>query len=166
MRKICKGKVRAFTLFELTVAMLLTAIVTALAYSAYRYVGKAYLEFNRKGHDAAELLVTNKQLVYDLNRATAARLTDEDLILRDASGEISYRVMDSLLIRKQYDLREDTLCRSASRLLGRFGGKDVSAGLTDVLVVPVSVSGYEVPFSLTKDYSAEELMNMDHTNNF
>jgi len=73
-----KNKVKAFTILEVTISMLVTALVIGITYTAYSIVIKSYQSFTKKNEDMAVLISLDHLLRRDFERA--------DTILKDLNG--------------------------------------------------------------------------------
>ncbi|MGE0637866.1 MAG: type II secretion system protein J [Bacteroidia bacterium] len=71
-------KIRAFTLIEVIVAMILSGIVVAFAAVAFQLVSKQFMSFKKSGERINELFVFQHQLQKDVR--------ESELILHEALG--------------------------------------------------------------------------------
>jgi len=73
-----KYRVKAFTIFEMVITMMITAIVIGIAYTSYSIVVKSYNSFNNKNNDMAVVINLDHLLKRDFERA--------ETILKDTDG--------------------------------------------------------------------------------
>ena len=99
-----KQRVKAFTILEVTITMLIAAIVIGITYSAYMIVFKSYALFNHKHEDMAVLLNLDHLLKRDFEQA--------ETIEKDASG-ITLKWNDKLI---KYEFQPDFIVRNNTRI--------------------------------------------------
>jgi len=102
-------KVPAFTLMEVTIAMLIAGIAIAITYTAYRIVSGTYLDYTRKQDRVAVFSVADRLLKKDFSRASHISRSANGLLLESGTGNISYEFAALYILRKQGTLPADTL---------------------------------------------------------
>jgi hypothetical protein len=96
--------VRAFTIMEVTVAMLLTGLVIAITYAMYGIVAKSYSGFGAKNSSVAVVLDLDHVLRRDFERA--------DTILKDSAG-ISIKIAGEVI---KYGFYPEFITRQSSKM--------------------------------------------------
>ncbi|MDB5137819.1 MAG: hypothetical protein JWP37_4422 [Mucilaginibacter sp.] len=96
-----KHKVKAFTILEVTITMLIAAILMGITYTTYSIISKSYLSFNLKNNDMATLETLDKLLRKDFARS--------EFILKDSSGIL----LKSALQTVRYELKPDFIVRTS-----------------------------------------------------
>ena len=152
------GKLRAYTILEVTVAMLLSAVSIAIAYTAFSILNKSYKGFDSRNKELAEFVLADKLLKRDFSEAKRLTRSETGIIMQLDSGIISYDFNEEYILRDQYGLRTDTL--HLATIERRFTFEQEESNV-DSLVDKVqlnTVAGKE-PVSLvySKMYSAEDL---------
>jgi prepilin-type N-terminal cleavage/methylation domain-containing protein len=99
-----KYKVDAFTLMEVTITMLIAAILIAVTYTSYSIVIRSHTSFTNKNNDMAVLISFDHLLKRDFEQAKT--------ILKDSAG-FSFR-KDTTLVR--YEFSPDFIIRKAARI--------------------------------------------------
>lgn len=97
-----KYKVPAFTILEITVTMMLAAIVIGIAYTAFSIVSKGYGSYNVKSREMATVLRLNELLAKDFKRA--------DMVLKDTAG-LSFQAINGVV---KYDFTNEYVLRRAA----------------------------------------------------
>ena len=92
-------KINAFTIMEVTVAMLIAALVIGMTYTAYSVVSRSYQSFHQKNDDIAELLQLDHLLKRDFAQADTILKTANGLTFKNATHTIDYEIDSSLVIR-------------------------------------------------------------------
>ncbi|SHL98404.1 type II secretion system protein J [Mucilaginibacter sp. OK098] len=116
-----KYKVQAFTIMEVTITMLIAAILIAVTYTSYSIVIKSYNSFTNKNNDMAVLVSLDHVLKRDFEQSKT--------ILKDSAG-FSFR-KESILIR--YEFSADYIVRKAARIdTFKVQNQDVSASFENV----------------------------------
>ncbi len=152
-----KGRLQAFTILEVTIAMLLAAITIGIAYTAYTLVGRSYREYDRKNGKVAEFVLVSKLLNKDISAARTMVRIGDGISLEDSMA-ITYRFFPEYILRDQYSLETDTFFVANSELVSSFEGKETVDGeITDKAGFKAVLEGKEVPMVFLKVYSAEEM---------
>jgi len=99
-----KHRVKAFTILEVTITMLIAALVIGITYTAYMIVFKSYASFNHKHDDMAVLLTVDHLLKRDFEQA--------ETIEKDATG-VTIKRNDKLI---KYEFQPDFIVRNDSRI--------------------------------------------------
>lgn len=94
-----KQRVRAFTILELTIAMLLSAVVIGIAYTTFSIISRLYGEYNRKHEELAVILRLDELLRRDFNHAQGVYLTTEGYTFKDSLQDVQYRFTPDYVLR-------------------------------------------------------------------
>jgi len=171
-------KIPAFTLFELILGMLLSAIVIGMVYGAWFLFMKVYTRYTENAMAQSELQVFKRVLGADVEKAALLRIIEGDLVLLDTGGRdwLRYHVGTDEVIRLQ-DRIADTFKLSQVMLQPFFEGKAIVEGDVveeDPAIVQVLVDELQfrfvfaerpVLFSVWKQYSAQQLFKTHDINN-
>src|SRR6187402_369647 len=89
----------AFTILELTISMLISAILIGITYAAYTIMSHAYLGFNDK-HKAMGMLVQIDHLIKkDFEQSDHILWKNNELLFKDSDNVISYQFTPNYIIR-------------------------------------------------------------------
>ena len=122
-----KHKVTAYTIMEVTITMMVAAILIGITYTSYSIVVKSYGSFTSKNNDMGELITLDHQVARDFDLAK--------IIKKDSAG-FSF-VKDSELVR--YEFLGDYILRKASRIdTFKIKNRDVNAGFENVPLIELN----------------------------
>ncbi|MBB5440942.1 hypothetical protein HDC92_004646 [Pedobacter sp. AK017] len=154
------SKVKAFTLFELVLSMLLATIVIGMAYYASSIFMRLQEGYSKTNLVQAELVQFKKVMAKDVERAASLELSEGELLLEDLKGGllISYELGKDRVLRKAILL--DTFKLKDLKVQGSFEGQVQESGLADLLVFSFSHADEPALFQVKKQYSAEELFQL------
>lgn len=153
-------KVPAFTLMEVTVAMLIAAIAIAITFTAFRIVNGSYLDFNIKQNKLSDFITADKLLKRDFNLAQQILRSEEGsgIVFKTQHGIIEYRFEDQYFIRNQFSQQRDTFKMKMDAFNCLFEGAIAQQGqLIDQLSFQLEVGGLGIPVQYQKLYSAQDL---------
>ncbi len=155
-------KLKAFTIIELVVAMLLTSIVVSIAYVCLDLLGSSYKQFSETQKQVDELVLLQKQLAKDFNSCNKAIFYREGLECTYDNEKIYYKIYDDEIIRKSYG-REDRWSITLIAWEGAFCHVPLEVDYmpVDEIYFRASKDEREVACYTTKKYSAEELMDFE-----
>ncbi|MEO7215181.1 hypothetical protein [Mucilaginibacter sp.] len=152
-----KHQLKAFTIMEVTITMLLAAILIGITYATYNIISKSYISFSRKNDDMQVFLQLDKLLRKDFAHSGIILKTEEGLFMTDTNGTISYQITPDYTLRTQ--IRTDTFKVSTQQMTGSFEGAATSTdSLVDDLSITVFYQGEKIPYHYHKQYSSADLV--------
>ncbi len=116
-------KIKAYTLMEVTVAMLLSAICISICYMAYSLIGDYYRVFHQKNQTAAELLLLKQGLEKDFLRGKVIIKEENGFQVQLDTTKISYSFDGELVLRTYGLMHSDTFKLANKDLIATFEGK-------------------------------------------
>ena len=144
---------------ELTIAMLISAICLGIAF----FILNSFYKFG---------LVQQKERTEDLNishfyhlmskeilNADVAYFLDNSIVFKRDDYVSEYMLKESLMIRKQGELTTDTLYGEIKDIQVEFV-KDMNDKLIQSISMTLEIKNRLIPLTLSKDYSAEQLINL------
>lgn len=153
-----KKKLPAFTLMEVTIAMLIAAIVIAITFTTYRVVSGSYFNFNRKQEKVAMLTTIDKLLKQDFIKAKSIVKTADGVFFEINDGIVTYSFKDSYILRDQFSLGIDTFKLQVNDLNFSFENEVAEEGQeVDLLSFKTQLDGDLIPLQYLKLYSAQDL---------
>lgn len=153
-------KAPAFTLMEVTVAMLIAAIAIAITFTAFKIVNGSYLDFNIKQNKLSHFITADRLLKKDFNLAQQILRSEEGsgLVFKTQKGIVEYRFEDQYFTRNQFSLQTDTFKMKMDAFNCRFEGENAQQGqLIDQLSFQLEIGGFSIPLHYQKLYSAQDL---------
>lgn len=155
----------AFTIIELCMVMLLTAIVTGIAFLALQLFQSSTRHFKTDAQALDDLLVLHRLMAQDTWHANRLRYQDNGLRMEGQKGLIEYRFSPFVVVR-EHAMRIDSFHFEFTKPKFRFRQQEIL--LPDLLVDEFSfelVHKKEVhPFLFHKHYSAADLMQETSNN--
>lgn len=152
------NKLPAFTIMEVTIAMLIAGIAIAITFTAYRIVTRVYIDFSKKQNNLATFIGLDKLLKQDFVAAKNIVRSSEGLVLQLDGGVVTYQINEQYLVRDQFSLRTDTFKINVNHLNYLFEQAPVEAhGVIDQVNFDVAVEGEQIPVQYQKIYSAQTL---------
>lgn len=154
-----KNKIAAFTLLEVTVTMLISAICITICYTAYSLIQGYYIRFGEKNQQADLVLNLKHVLERDFQKALHVIKTDEGLMVKQDSLIIDYSFNDKQVLRQIKELHTDTFNIPIQRIDFYFEGHEVNVADTiDRLNLTIMMnSKMSVPLYINKNYSSADL---------
>lgn len=92
-------RVQAFTIMEVTVAMLLAAIVIAITYTVYTIIIRSYSSYNTKNSNMAVLLRLDELFRKDFEKAETIYKTEKGLSCTNGDKGATYEFKPDAVIR-------------------------------------------------------------------
>ncbi|MGY3214541.1 PulJ/GspJ family protein [Mucilaginibacter sp. HD30] len=92
-------RVQAFTIMEVTVAMLLAAIVIAITYTVYTIIIRSYTSYNVKNSNMAVLISLDELLRKDFEKAENINKTERGLSCTNKDKVTTYEFNPNAVIR-------------------------------------------------------------------
>ncbi|BAU54907.1 PulJ/GspJ family protein [Mucilaginibacter gotjawali] len=157
-------RVKAFTIMEVTITMLVAALVMGITYSAYSIIIKSYGAFNKKNQDMAVLVRLDEWLKKDFSRADIILKDTAGIALNSADRHIKYRFDPEFIVRTEiradtFKVKTDSLVTAFEGLpVNEFGPTDEQTRLDDLDLV-ILFQGEKIPYHYHKQYSSVNLIN-------
>ncbi len=146
---------------EVTVVMVLTALVFVTCYTALHLLGTSFLSFGRKNGERSELFLTQRLLRRDFMRARTITRSAGGIALAMENGRVDYFVDGPYLVRDQDGVRRDTLKLPISDPSITFETRLAEVGTTvDDFRLRVRLEGKNFVLACHKPYSSEEFLSI------
>lgn len=172
------NKVQAFTILEVTISMLLAAIVIGITYTSYGIISRSFLSFKARNEDIAMFTRVDQLLKRDFEQASDIYTNNNRVIIKkNALSVMSYEITPSYIVRNANII--DTFKVNTLHYQMLFEGKiketidNNSATLDndendriDELLFTISYKNENIPFHYHKLYSSINLIkrNVDAIN--
>lgn len=151
-------KIAAFTLMEVTIAMLIAAIAIGITYTAYHIISGTYQNYTKKQESLSAYTAADKLLKTDFMLSKAIVKTTEGLQLEFESGQVIYNFKDGKIVRDQFGLRTDTFDLAVTDVQFQFEKEEaIEADTVDQLSFQSKLEGENIPQVYIKRYSAQQL---------
>ena len=151
-------KIKAYTLMEVTVAMLLSAITIAICYAVYTIMTGYFSSFKDKTNEAEELLYFKHVMERDIQRSNHLLYNENSIEMLGDSTSINYIFTDSSILRNLNTQRTDTFKVVAVDLKVFFEQQEILMPDTiDRLSFDLRLGKTKIPLQFNKFYSANDL---------
>jgi Tfp pilus assembly protein PilE len=94
-----KQKVKAFTILEVTITMLITALLIGITYTSYSIIVKSYQSFDKKNNEMAVLATLDHLLKRDFDQAESIFKDQEGIALISINKTIKYQFKLDYILR-------------------------------------------------------------------
>ncbi|MBB6273342.1 Tfp pilus assembly protein PilE [Pedobacter cryoconitis] len=155
-----KNKVFAFTIMEVTVAMLISGLVITICYTAYGLIQGYYIRFGEKNKTSSLVLDLKHVLERDFFKAAYVIRTDEGMVVQQDSLVVDYTFNDKQILREIKGLHTDTFAIPAQKMAFYFEGHEVKvADTVDQINLELQMNkDTKVPVQINKYYSSADLL--------
>lgn len=162
--KMKRHKIRAFTILEVVISMLITAIVIAITYTSYSIISKSYGSFNDKNKMLADYALLDHLLRRDVVQASLIQKDEDGITLTAPNKNIRYTFSNDYILRQS--LRTDTFKFTSQALQVSFEHKPILAlsdtleqNRVDEISFDLLYQNEKIPYHYEKAYSSENLIN-------
>ncbi|MGY4538162.1 type II secretory pathway component PulJ [Mucilaginibacter sp. UYNi724] len=153
-------KLAAFTILEMVITMMVSALLIGLAFTAYVIVYRSYLAFEKKNGETSIIIQLSKTLQRDFARSRRVCTRPDGLVIY-GQDSIFYEFRNDYMLRRS--ARSDTFHVEIQNLEMTFENKLLTTSSADSLVdrlfFQLLLRKDTIPFSYRKFYSSEELFN-------
>jgi hypothetical protein len=156
------ARVQAFTILELTIAMLIASLVIGMAYAVFTIVSRSYSAFNTKNNDMAVVVRLNELLQKDAAHAESITRQENSLTFGSSDRSVTYIIQPDLILRA--GMTTDTFKVSVQELVTTFEDKPVTGEATDAEESRIDDVAFHLifdqetlPFRYHKSYSSADL---------
>lgn len=159
MERIAAFKIKAFTILELMVALMISSLVIILGYSVFDTVNQLYL-FRMDEHAKVEERLTIYYLLNkDLSESDRIMVQKNDFTAIKNFNEIKYSCFDEEIVREQAGIT-DTFEIEIELLDTYREGRKITVGIIDSIAINME-SGQKFQFLFKKEYSAATKMKIE-----
>lgn len=158
-------KLRAFTIMETMVALVLTALTISFVYAGIRFAQRQGNTVTRQLDTFGEFNRLHRALQADTERTGEIHYRDRELSFLTPERTIGYVLSDSLCIRREgaiadtFDIRID----SAASWFERTRLEGTTGLMADQVALYVRVRDRSLSITITKQYDAATLMRLTQT---
>src|ERR1035437_4240342 len=156
-------KLKAFTLLELLIAMVISSIVVAFGYSVYSLMYKQYLSYKKTKTEIVKTMQFNTVLTNDFYNSEEITFSENTIVIFKKNNEpLLYTFNDNFILRKTNEIT-DTFKIATTNIQGKFVFKNESfqSTLIDEFSFDSQLSGDVQHFLFAKNYSAATLLNKE-----
>jgi len=162
-------RLNAFTIMEVTIAMLVAAIVIGITYTAYTIVSKSFIDFKAKNEDIALLARIDQVMKRDFDRAVMIEADNTGIeMINNTQLPVHYEITPMYILRKTiatdtfkvqsldikvfFEKQEKNTMAESGNLTSE------EANRIDELYFTVNYKNDLIPFHFNKKYSSANLI--------
>lgn len=155
------AKIKAYTIFELVLAMLLAVVVIGMAYTAYSIFCRIQKNYSGYVDRNTELLVFKKLIYNDLDQSSAVVLADSSMVLKGLANEpeIRYEIHPQFMVR--VSMIRDTFHLKDLTVTASFENETRINGPIDLLTLRFEHAHAPFVMSIAKLYTSVELFQFN-----
>lgn len=147
-------KVKAFTLIEVTVVLIISGTVMTLAMWSYSNVMKYLRTYNEQEAANQELVLFLSHFTADLENAVVITGKRGSLQLEFPEGVVSYDFYSDLILRAEYQYPDTFFLKT---LLFDYEPLPLQKDWVERVYLTLELSGAEYPMTFYKNYSHQQL---------
>jgi prepilin-type N-terminal cleavage/methylation domain-containing protein len=156
-------QVKAFTIMEVTITMLIASILMGITYSTYSIISRSYLAFNTKNKDMAELQQLDHYLKKDFDRAEFIQKNAEGILLKNNDRIITYSFQPDFVLRissitDTFKVKNAEINTLFEGLPVDLSGSSDEQNRIDELSVSLLLQNEKIPYHYYKRYSSLNLI--------
>jgi len=148
---------------EITIVMLISAIVIGIAYTAFNIINQSYQSFHQKNEHMADLVRLDELLRKDFDRAGVISKTTNGIIVKFATDSINYDFEPDITVRTSTII--DTFKLNVQDIVTNFELSPITAinstaeqNRIDELEFSILFENEKIPYSYHKLYSSANLI--------
>jgi hypothetical protein len=158
-----KRRVKAYTIMEVTVTMLIAGMLISITYTIYSIVSKSYLSFAKKNVDMAVVVTLDKLLRKDFAHADIILKDNDGISVNSTAHFIKYHFDPNFITRT--DIRTDTFKVKNEMVITSFEAQPVNEvneteeqNRLDDLEFILLFQNEKIPYHYHKQYSSVNLI--------
>ncbi|WP_333888906.1 type II secretion system protein [Sphingobacterium siyangense] len=157
-----KQKLKAFTLMELTITMLISAISIGMAFYMFQYFQQLFLRQQKQRQERFSYSLFKHLLEQDMGRSVWLKTSENGLICENEFGNISYEFAPKFIVRNQNTVQKDTfLIQTVNLDMTPRIQHLPSEELTDHINLNIRFENKEHEFDYHRIYSAQQLLQLE-----
>jgi hypothetical protein len=157
-----KKKMKAFTLMELTIGMIIGSLIVAACYSGYQIIAKQYRDYKKNKDLVQEAIIFQFSLNTDFKEFQKVFLLENNLFFSNDSAQINYIIEPDYVLRKEKETL-DTFLFPITEIAAVYVEDNNNSTYLKELSFQLKNLDEETTFHFQKEYSAETLMKNDQT---
>jgi len=157
-------RVKAFTILEVTITMLIAAVLIGFTYMAYSIVVKSYGSFSQKSQDMAVLIRLDEWLKKDFGHAEIIQKDTAGIVFNSTEHHVKYLFDPDFIVRTEF--RTDTFKIKTEAITTAFEDQPVSdfssneeQNRLDDLILVILFRDEKISYHYHKQYSSANLIN-------
>ncbi len=163
-------KLKAYTLIEVIVTLLLSVIIIGAAITGYSLINEQFRIFDISTKQSLDILQFNAMMKTDIDRCEAIFYENEQLVLKQKNNVIIYRFEENKVFRNEQSVAYEEEINSKEidlniiKVETYFEGEIQYFGIIDRFTLQINNFGEPRILPYSKKYSAVQLMNFKNNN--
>ncbi|HZX59365.1 MAG TPA: prepilin-type N-terminal cleavage/methylation domain-containing protein [Mucilaginibacter sp.] len=159
-----KGRVKAFTIIELTVAMLISAIAIGITYTIFSIISRSYGSFNKKNEHMAEVSRLDELLRKDFERSELVLKDTSSIAFQSLNKMVRYKFDTAYVVRiglitDTFKVRTDTVNTLFENEIVNEPALLKEQNRLDQLDLSIALQNEKITYHYHKIYSSTNLIN-------
>ena len=151
-------RLSAFTVLELLIVMVVSALLFGMAYAALRMVQRQQRAIERKSAALSQVSTWQAALTADFRTGAVIAVADDQLRCEGEGRQVLYTLQDSALMREQGEV-VDTLPMPVRECTYYWQGRPRTSGLIDELAIVVGTAARDTFYlQASARYAAQQLV--------
>lgn len=152
---------KAFTLIEVIVTLLLSSIIIGIAISGYTITNQQFKLFDTSTEQSLDILRLNNLIKSDIDKSDVIFYENNQLVCKNEQIETTYNFNSEAIIRNLNTEipRKDSICLKFEKLEVFFNDEIKDFGIIDNIMLTITSFEIKQQLHYTKRYSALELMH-------
>jgi hypothetical protein len=157
-------RIPAFTMMEVTIAMLLSTIVIGITYTVFSIITRSYHSYNLKHEEMATVLRLDELLQKDFDRAEIVLKDTDGIAMQNKDGLTRYRFYGDYILRvglstDTFKVKNDSVITSFESQVISSVERSAEQNRLDELDIQFTLQKEKIPYYYRKIYSSENLIN-------
>jgi hypothetical protein len=149
---------------EITVAMLIAAIVIAITYTCYTIIYKSYLSFKTRQHELVEISQLTQLIGKDMERGDVVLQRADGLMIKNDTSTITYSIQPDYVLRitniaDTFKIKTEALTKYFEGLPLADQANTDEQNRIDELSFTILLDNDKFPYYYYKQYSSQNLIN-------
>jgi len=155
-------KLKAFTVIELIMSLLISSVVIAIAFYAFLFLNKQFIRYNSRSGEINEYIIFKTAVENDLKNSEYLLDSTGLLVFKGTNNsDIIYQVSGDYIVR-QNEFSIDTFKIANTGFIASYDPKSNNI-INGLLFKPVLL-GQDLEIKFDKPFSAEQLMKAERYN--
>lgn len=158
--------IKAFTLMELLVAMLISSIVISISYISYDIIYKQYFSYKENNQSITQTALINSLINRDIFEAEFMQANDKEIVLTYRNKSALYYIFDTPYLIRKTETSKDTFELDIENIHFKFQGEErqMKYSLIDEFYFEAPFLEKKEYFRYKKLYGADVLMTAEQGN--
>jgi Tfp pilus assembly protein PilE len=160
------NKLKAFTIIEVTIAMMASAILILIVYTAFSIISNAYRAFYKKNNEISGLVQFDRLMNKDFSKAKRILRTERGVLLVNDTDSTIYIIDTAYIVRNHkiidtFKVKVDSSLTLFENQPVSLLSRDTAMNRIDQLEIQLNFNNQPVNLQYHKTYSSSNLIQQD-----